>query len=87
MKEAGRITLSDPEKDKPLLEVATLQCCHCGKHWAPRPGSGIIRGFCTRCMGPVCGPGCAKCVSIEQELENMEKGRPLDYRPIISRGS
>lgn len=42
-----------------------------------------IRGFCTNCMGPVCGPGCAECVPTEQLLENYEKGRPLNFRPTI----
>lgn len=37
-------------------EVAqTLQCVHCGKHWIPIRGSGIKRGFCQKCMGPLCG--------------------------------
>lgn len=83
MRPAGWIIISDPETDKPILEAATLQCCHCGKHWIPRKGSGIVRGFCSRCNGPVCGAACAKCVPIEQELENIEANRPLDFTPII----
>lgn len=82
-REYGRVTLTDPGSDRPLLEAATLQCCHCGGHFAPRPGSGTVRGFCTRCMGPVCGPGCAECVPAEQLLTNLETGKPLDHRPII----
>lgn len=42
-----------------------------------------VRGFCTRCCGPVCGPGCADCIPEEQLLENYEKHRPLDFRPIV----
>jgi hypothetical protein len=79
--EAGLIVVSDPGSDKPLLEVPTLQCVHCGGHWVPQSGSGRVRGFCQRCMGPICGPGCAECVPVEQYLENMEKGRPDDFRP------
>jgi hypothetical protein len=51
----------------------TLQCVHCGAHWVPQKGSGKIRGFCKRCMGPVCGPGCARCVPHEKWLEMVEK--------------
>lgn len=37
-------------------EVAsTLQCCHCGKHWIPKRGSGIRRGLCGFSMQPLCG--------------------------------
>lgn len=43
-----------------------------------------VRGFCQRCNGYVCGPGCAKCVPTEQLLENYEKGRAEDFRPIVS---
>jgi hypothetical protein len=88
-KEAGLLTIIDPGSDKPLLEVASLQCVHCGCHWVPQPGSGKVRGFCTRCHGPVCGPGCAECVPTEQLLENLEAGRELHFRPtkvFIPRG-
>lgn len=81
--EHGLIVVADPGSDKPILETKTLQCCHCGGHWYPQPGSGRIRGWCQRCNGPVCGPGCADCIPTEQLLENMEKGRPLDFRPIV----
>jgi hypothetical protein len=79
--EHGVITITEP--DKPVIEAATLCCCHCGKHWVPQPGSGRIRGFCQNCCGPVCGPGCADCVPVEQYLENIEQGRPENYKPII----
>lgn len=82
--EHGVIIIADPGSDRPLLETKTLQCVHCGGHWIPLPGSGRVRGFCQRCMGPVCGPGCAECIPEEQMLENIEKGRPADYRPIIA---
>lgn len=37
-------------------EVAsTLMCCHCGKHWIPRKGSGIRRGLCMFSMQVLCG--------------------------------
>lgn len=40
-----------------------------------------MRGFCMACGGPVCGPGCAACVPVEQYLENLERGLPDDHRP------
>ena len=70
---AGYITISDP--DAGLIEADTLQCVHCGCHWEMKPGSGNMRGFCTRCNGPVCGPKCRECVPIERGLENLEAGR------------
>lgn len=82
-REAGLITISDPGSDKPLLEAATIQCVHCGRHWVPQPGSGRTRGFCMRCNGFICGPECQECIPVEQMLENIEQGRPLNYRPII----
>lgn len=82
-RDAGQVVYVDPGADKPLLEVGTLCCMHCGAHWIPEPGSGRIRGYCQLCCGPVCGPGCAKCVPMEQMLENIEKGRPEDYRPVV----
>ena len=79
----GELILSDPGSDKPVLTVGTLSCCHCGLHFVVQPGSGRTRGFCMNCNGPVCGPACAACVPTEQFLDNLEKGRPVDYRPII----
>lgn len=66
-----------------VSEVPTLRCVHCGGHWMIRPGSGITRGFCQNCMGPVCGPGCADCVPVELYLENVEKGRPPGHVPVV----
>lgn len=102
MKAAGQLIITDPGTDRPLLEVATLQCVHCGQHFEAKPlkpaaslnitteeavirsaRGARIRGFCQNCNGPVCGPGCAVCVHVEQMLENIEQGRPLDYKPII----
>lgn len=79
----GYVIISDPGSDKPILEIASVQCVHCGGHWIPQPGSGKIRGFCMRCNGPICGPGCQECVPTDLLLENMEKGRPLNFRPIV----
>lgn len=83
-----------PRKDGGLLEVfgsdggmktfKTVPCVHCGGQFIPTPGSGRIRGFCQNCNGFVCGPSCMACVPAELLLENMEKGRPEDFRPIIA---
>ncbi len=64
-------------------EIAdTLQCCHCGGHFQVVPGSGNKRGFCTRCHGVTCGREmCDQCVPAEQQLENMEAGRPVFWTP------
>lgn len=81
-REAGLLTIYDPDCDAPLQEQATVQCVHCGGHWVPHPRSGTTRGFCMRCNGFICGPGCAdKCVPVEQYLENLEKNRPDDFYP------
>jgi hypothetical protein len=80
----GLITISDPGADKPLREIKTVQCVHCGGHWIPQPGSGRMRGWCQNCNGFVCGPQCAECVHVEQMLDNIENGRPLNYKPIIA---
>lgn len=82
-REAGVATYVDPGSDRPILEVGTLCCVHCGGHWLPSPGSGRVRGFCQNCSGYVCGPSCTACVPVEQYLENMEKGRPDDFRPVV----
>lgn len=101
MQERGLITIADPGSDKPLLELPTQQCVHCGGHFPKKPAEKLVgelytaedakrmqesgktmRGWCRNCNGPVCGPGCAACVHVEQMLENIEAGRPLDYKPI-----
>lgn len=51
----------------------TLQCVHCGGHWVPRTGSGRVRGYCSRCNGPVCGRKCAVCVPLERWLDTVER--------------
>ncbi len=43
-----------------------------------------VRGFCLRCNGPICGPNCVECVPEEQLLENLEHGREMSFRPVVS---
>jgi hypothetical protein len=47
-----------------------------------------MRGFCTRCSGPVCGPDCAgQCIPQEQMLEAMEGTVDLSRGTVsVSRG-
>ena len=71
----------DGKKD---VECDSLRCCHCGAHFWVTPGSGKRRGFCMRCGAVTCGQEkCDACVPLEQMLENVEKGRPANHRPII----
>ena len=52
----------------------TLQCCHCSAHWTPVKGSGIRRGFCLRCMAPVCGhPSCDPCIPFLEKLQKANR--------------
>lgn len=78
----GYMMVSDPEGG--IIEADTLQCVHCGCHWQVKPGSKRRAGYCSGCNGPICGPKCQVCVPAEQQLENIEQGRPVDFRPIVS---
>lgn len=70
----GLIILDDPETG--IVEIDTLQCVHCGLEFPHCPGSGKIRGFCTRCNGPTCGCAkCGECVPMEAQLEILEGTR------------
>jgi len=60
------------DRDGKVHEADMLQCVHCGGHFPIKAGSGITRGFCTRCNGPVCGRACAECVPLEKWLEQRE---------------
>jgi hypothetical protein len=59
-----------------LREGETLSCVHCRFTWILQKGSGRARGYCTNCMGYVCGPACAECLPFERKIENLEAGRP-----------
>lgn len=91
-REAGRVIISDPGSDKPIAEYGMIQCCHCGGQFpAPRFGtseedkrSRVGRGFCQNCNGYICGAGCLECVPTEQYLENIEAGRPDNFKPIVA---
>jgi hypothetical protein len=53
----------------------TLRCCHCQKVWVVQPGSGRVRGFCSKCAAPTCGDAaCHDCKPWEKQLEAIEAG-------------
>jgi len=80
---AGEIIYHCRESGKELAAFKTLRCQHCGMHWIVMPGSGRRRGWCMSCNGPTCGKAeCDACVPTEQQLENIEAGRDLLFRPI-----
>lgn len=55
----------------------TLQCVHCQAHWVPVRGSGRVRGWCSNCQGPVCGPRCAACTPFERRMDEAERAARL----------
>jgi hypothetical protein len=69
---SGYVSIVSP--DKPTVEGDTLQCVHCGGHFYTKPGSGMQRGWCTRCKGPHCGRNnCWECVPFMKKIEEMER--------------
>lgn len=86
---AGQVSgllISTPHEGGPVVVTDTVSCCHCGRVWLWQPGSGRQRGWCGRCHGITCGSRrCDHCVPQEQQLENMERNQPLDFRPILGR--
>lgn len=50
------------------------------------PPSGRLEArWCQSCAGPVCmKPDCLDCIPTDLLLENIEKGRPLNFRPIVA---
>jgi hypothetical protein len=60
--------------DGKIIEMDSLQCCHCNVHYHVRPGSGKQRGWCTMCSQPTCGrSACAVCVPFERKLVAQER--------------
>lgn len=68
MTRADGYLLITPPDGRPI-EADTRQCVHCSGHWVVQPGSGNVRGYCMRCNGPVCGPGCAECRPIARRID------------------
>ena len=57
--------------------AATRQCGHCSNHFLCVKGSGITRGFCTKCGSWLCGrAGCISgCYEFQRKIEDYEKGK------------
>lgn len=78
------VLISTPLENDRVVTQATVSCCHCRRVWLVQPGSGRRRGFCQRCMGITCGSvECHECLPFEAWLENVEAGRPENFRRII----
>ena len=69
---AGHIIVVGPEG--PPVSYDTLQCVHCQAHWIIQPGSGRKRGWCLKCMGPLCGKAdcMARCVPFEAKVHGEQ---------------
>lgn len=77
-----------PKEGGRSVESDTACCCHCGEHvyiGLALPGMPLRRcGYCLNCGARTCGKeSCDPCINRFQKLENVEQGRPLDYKPII----
>ncbi len=69
----GVLTVLDPDKST-IFEGNLRQCCHCSMVWIYKPGSGINRGFCSKCEDHICGKDvCFICYPAEQRDEDMER--------------
>lgn len=67
----------------PTVQQDTVNCRHCGRVWVWMPGSGRVRGWCSRCNGFTCGAvQCDQCQPLEAYLEALEAGKPENWRPI-----
>jgi hypothetical protein len=75
------VLISQDKEGGPCQEYPLRRCIHCGRIWVHRPGSGRLRGFCTRCFGDVCGePDCVArgCLHWEAQLAQLERGIPWE---------
>jgi len=82
LRPAGVSIINSPEL--PFEQQADYkQCVHCQSVWKVEPGSGRLRGFCMKCNGPICGPGCAECKgSFEKMLDDILAGRDPGSRLV-----
>lgn len=76
MKTHGEIIITGPDIGRQM--IGTTCCVHCGSHFIP----GKHVGFCHKCNGHYCGPQCQECIPMEQMIENIERGLPLNYKPV-----
>ena len=80
----GFILYTDQLDGTKLFEGDLRQCCHCQKIWTYKPGSGILRGFCQKCNGHVCGKHTCMtfCYPAEQQLDDLEALERRNRRAI-----
>lgn len=70
----GVIIITDPALNREI-HMDAMSCVHCQELWVVVPGSGKTRGFCLKCMGPICGEKCAECTGPwEKRMERIEAG-------------
>ncbi len=53
----------------------TIRCAHGGEHFISVKGSGIRRGWCSRCNGVFCGIRHAECYDWRRKIDDYEKGQ------------
>lgn len=81
------VLLITPSDGAGPQQVDFVACVHCGRHWPlgqaliDKAAGRVDFGHCARCGGIHC-PGCAECVPAEQQLENLEAGRPVLFQPV-----
>ncbi len=85
---SGYVITEYPDGTAAKIEE-TMQCVHCQRHRVYTKAT-LRRDWCwcMNCVGPICNrPECGNaCVPAEQELENIEQGRPEGFRRIIVSG-
>lgn len=75
-RKASGVILMDDGDGKGEVEVATtMRCAHGGEHFISVKGSGITRGWCSRCHGVFCGIRHAHCYPWQKQIDDYEKGK------------
>ena len=72
----GTIISTSIDSDR-TIHQEFVSCCHCSRIWRWQRNSGRLRGWCGRCMGITCGPGCPmgqSCIPREKVIEMLEAG-------------
>ena len=73
---SGYIIMDDG--NGPVETAATLRCVHGGENFISIKGSGIRRGYCTRCAGVTCGnPNHEICSDWRKRLDEYEAGKRM----------
>lgn len=71
------VLISRPYEGGAEQQIDLVQCCHCQQTFPFVRGSGVKRGWCSRCAGITCGRiECDDCVPWQEMLWQMEQGVP-----------